>query len=65
MEQVRQLSSAELADLRDVIEARLAGESAECSWGVLEQRVVEADAAPDDYITLEEWKARRRERRTG
>lgn len=64
MEQVRRLSAPELAELRDAIDARLAGESSEEPWGALEQRVIEADAAPDDYVTLEEWKAQRRERRT-
>lgn len=64
MEQVNRLSLAELAELRDVVQAKLDEEVPTGQWAILEQRVAEADANPDDYITLGEWKARRRERRT-
>ena len=33
-------------------------------WAILEQRVAEADANSDDYMTLDDWKSRRRARHT-
>lgn len=63
MEQVDRLSEAELVELRDAIEAKLGDDVPAGQWVVLEQRIAEADANPDDYITLNEWKARRRARR--
>lgn len=64
MEQVDQLSPSELVELRDAIQAKLGDEVPAGQWAILEQRVAEADANPDDYITLDAWKARRRARRT-
>lgn len=64
MEQVDQLSPSELAELRDAIQAKLGDDVPSDQWAILEQRVVDADANPDDHITLDEWKARRRARRT-
>ncbi len=60
MEEVDRLSPSELAELRDVIQAKLGDDVPAGQWTVLEQRVAEADANPDDHITLDEWKARRR-----
>lgn len=62
MEQVDRLSPSELAELRDVIQARLGDDVPANHWAFLEQRVAEADASPDDYITLDERKTRRRAR---
>lgn len=59
MEQVDRLSPSELAELRDAIEAKLGDEVSAGQWAILEQRVAAADANPDEYITLDEWKARR------
>lgn len=64
MEQVDQLSASELVELRDAIDARLGGDVPAEQWAILQQRVAEADANPEDYITLDEWKTRRRARRT-
>lgn len=64
MEQVERLSPSELVELRDVIQAKLDDDIPAGQWAILEQRVAEADENPDDYITLDEWKARRRERRS-
>lgn len=64
MEQVERLSPSELVELRDVIQAKLGDDVPAAQWAILEQRVAEADANPGDYITLDEWKARRRARRT-
>lgn len=64
MEQVDRLSRSELVELRDAIQAKLRDDVPAGQWAILEQRVAEADANPDDYITLDEWKARRRARRT-
>ncbi|WP_292726096.1 hypothetical protein [Microbacterium sp. UBA837] len=64
MEQVERLSPSELVELRDVIQAKLGDDVPSGQWAILEQRVAEADANPDDYITLDELKARRRARRT-
>ena len=64
MEQVDQLSASELVELRDAIDARLFGDVPAGQWAILQQRVAEADANPEDYITLDEWKARRRESQT-
>lgn len=60
MEEVDRLSPSELAEFRDVIQAKLGDDVPAGQWTVLEQRVAEADANPDDHITLDEWKARRR-----
>lgn len=64
MEQVDRLSPSELVELRDAIQAKLGDEVPAGQWAILEKRVAEADANPDDYITLDEWKACRRARRT-
>jgi hypothetical protein len=64
IEQVDQLSPSELVELRDAIQAKLGDEVPAGQWAILEQRVAEADASPDDFITLDEWKARRRARRS-
>lgn len=64
MEQVDRLSASELVELRDAIEAKLVGEVPVGQWAILEQRVAEADANPDDYMTLDEWKSRRHAHRT-
>ena len=64
MEQVDRLSPSELVELRDAIQAKLGDDAPAGQWAILKQRVVEADAHPDDYITLDDWKARRRARRT-
>ena len=64
MEQVDRLSLSELVELRDVIQAKLGDDVPAGQWAILEQRVAEADASPDDFIALDEWKARRRARRT-
>lgn len=58
MKQIDRLSTAELIELRDAIQAKLDDVPAG-QWAILEQRVSEADANPDDYITLDEWSARR------
>jgi hypothetical protein len=63
LEQVDRLSPSELAELRDVIQTKLDDDVPAGQWEILEQRVAEADANPDDYITLDEWRARRNERR--
>lgn len=60
MEQVDRLSASELAELRDAIEAKLGGDVPAGQWIILAQRLAEADANPDDYVLLDEWKARRR-----
>ena len=64
MEQVERLSPSELVELRDVIQAKLDDDVPAGQRAILEQRVAEADANPDDFITLDEWKARRRARRS-
>jgi hypothetical protein len=64
LEQVERLSPSELVELRDVIQAKLDDDLPAGQWAILEQRVAEADANPDDYITLDEWKTRRRARRS-
>ncbi|MFT8637801.1 MAG: hypothetical protein ABF811_07570 [Pseudoclavibacter sp.] len=63
MRQVDRLSPSELVELHDAIQAKL-DDIPTGQWAILEQRVAEANANPDDYITLDEWKARRRARRT-
>lgn len=60
MEQVDRLSPSELVVLRDAIDAKLGHDVPADQWAILQQRVSDADADPEDYITLEEWKARRR-----
>lgn len=62
MEQLNRLSPSELAEVRDVIQAKLGDDVPPTQWAILEQRVSEAEAHPDDYITLDEWKTRRRAR---
>lgn len=64
LEQVERLSPSELVELRDVIQAKLDNDVPAGQWVILEQRVAEADTNPDDYITLDEWKTRRHERRS-
>lgn len=64
MEQVERLSPSELVELRDVIQAKLDDDVPAGQWVILEQRAAEADANADDFITLDEWKARRRVRRS-
>jgi hypothetical protein len=64
MQQVDRLSESELVELRDVIQAKLGDDVPAGQWAILEQRVAEAEANPDDYITLDEWKTRHRARRT-
>ena len=67
MEQVERLSPSELVELvelRDVIQAKLDDDVPAGQWAILAQRVAEANTNPDDFITLDEWKARRRERRS-
>lgn len=64
MQQVDQLSPSELVELRDAIEARLEREVPPDQWALLAERVAEADANPDDFITLDEWKLRRRSQRS-
>lgn len=64
LEQVERLSPSELIELRDVIQAKLDDDVPAGQWAILERRVAEADANPDDFITLDEWKARRRTRRS-
>ncbi|MEN2741058.1 hypothetical protein ABCS02_25020 [Microbacterium sp. X-17] len=64
MEQVDQLSPSELVELRDAIQTKLGDDVPAGQWAILEQRVAEADGKPDDYVTLDEWKAQRAARRT-
>lgn len=64
MRQIDQLSPSELAELRDAIQAKLDDDVPAGQWKILEQRVAQAAASSDDYITLEEWKVSRRARRT-
>ena len=64
MEQVDRLTPSELVELRDAIQAKLDDDVPAGQWAILEQRVAEVDANPDDFITLDEWKARRRARRS-
>lgn len=64
MEQVDQLTPSELVELRDAIQAKLDDDVPAGQWEILEQRVTAADANQDDFITLAEWKASRRGRRT-
>ncbi len=64
MDELDRLSPSELAELRDVIQARLDDDVPADQWAILEQRVAEADANPGDYLTLDEWKARCRADRT-
>lgn len=64
MEQVDRLSPSELVELRDAIQAKLRDDVSAGQWAILEQRVADADANPDGYVTLDDWKARRRTRRT-
>ena len=64
MKQIDRLSTAELIELRDAIQAKLDDDMSAGQWTILEQRVAEADANPDDFMTLDEWKARRRARRS-
>ncbi|WP_454301818.1 hypothetical protein [Salana multivorans] len=63
IEQVDQLSDSELVELRDAIEARLSRDIPAGQWAILEQRAADADAEPDDFILLDDWKAHRRARR--
>lgn len=63
-EQIERLSPSELLELRNVIQAKLDDDLSVAQWAVLEQRIADADENPDDYITLDEWKTRRRTRRT-
>ncbi|HRP98958.1 MAG TPA: hypothetical protein PK781_00695 [Terrimesophilobacter sp.] len=63
-QQLDRLSPSELAELRDVIQAKLEGDVPAGQWVIVEERVAEADANPGDYVTLDEWKARRRTRHT-
>ncbi|MFT4187060.1 MAG: hypothetical protein QM621_00600 [Aeromicrobium sp.] len=63
LERVDQLSATELIELRDAIEVKLGHDVPAGQWALLERRVADADARPDDHITLDEWKARRRARR--
>lgn len=62
MEQIDRLSTAELIELRDAIQAEL-DDVPPGQWALLEQRAAAADANPD-YITLGEWSARRNRLRT-
>lgn len=64
VEQLDRLSPSELVELRDVIRTKLGDDVPAGHWTILEQRVAEADANPDDYITVDKWKARRRARHT-
>ena len=59
MEQIEQLSTAELAELRDVIDAKLHESSDSDLWITLESRVAEVEANPDEYITFDEWRTNR------
>lgn len=65
MEQLERLSPSELVELRDVIQVKLGDDVSAGQWAILEQRVAEANANPDDYLTLDEWKSRRRAPRAG
>ncbi|GAA1317794.1 hypothetical protein ACFSWE_10245 [Leucobacter albus] len=58
--QLDDLTPAELVELRDVIQARIDDIESDEVNNLLTRRVAEADAAPRDYLSLEEWKARRR-----
>lgn len=64
VEQVDPFSPSELVELRDAIQATLGDDVPAGQWAILEQRVADADANPDDDITLDEGKSRRRARRT-
>lgn len=64
MEQVDRLSPSELIELRDAIQAKLGDDVPAGQWAILEERVAEAEANPDDYITVDEWKTRRRAHHT-
>lgn len=64
LEQVNQLSTAELAELRGVIEARLADQIPAGQWAILDQRIHEADENPGDFITLDEFKTKLQQRRS-
>ncbi len=64
MDQLERLSPSELVELRDVIEAKLGDDVPAGQWAILEQRVADADANPDDFITLDQWKALRSARRS-
>ena len=64
MAQLDRLSPSELVELRDVIQVKLGNDVPDGQWAILEQRVAEADANSDDYMTLDEWKSRRRARHT-
>lgn len=64
MSQIDQLSVPELVELRDAINARLGEHVSDETWELLESRIAIADADPQDYIRLEDWKNRRRTRRS-
>ncbi|QGH70387.1 hypothetical protein [Pseudactinotalea sp. HY158] len=64
MEQLERLSPSELTELRDAIDIRLGDDVPAGQWTILGQRVTEADASSDDYMTLDEWQSRRRARRS-
>lgn len=65
VEQVMRLDAAARLELRDAIDESLGDEVvAPEIWELLEQRVAEPDANPDDYVSLDdderEVRARRR-----
>ncbi len=67
LEQVMLLDESARRELRDAIDESLPEYISPQVVALLEERIAEADANPDDYVTLEEFKrhtAERRARRT-
>lgn len=61
--QVEQLDEAGLLELRGVIDARLDDYVSPAIAAIIDQRIAEADANPDDYVTLAEFERKLRDRR--
>lgn len=61
-EQVEQLDEADLIELRGVIDAKLDDYVLPAIAAIVDQRIAEADANPDDYITLDDFERKLRAR---
>lgn len=65
LEQVLQLDESSRRELRDAIDISLGSEcvSPEVA-AIIDQRIAEADANPDDFVTLEDFMSKLRSRHT-
>lgn len=65
LEQVLQLDESARRELRDAIDVSLGdGYMSPEIAAIIDQRIAEADANPDDYVTLEDFMSELRSRRT-